>query len=114
MTLAKRKLWLDAQLPPQLAAWLGNELKVDAYPLREIGLRDAEDREIFDAARTNGAILPSKDVDYVELVSCYGAPPKLIWFTCGNVSNDALRTLLRRQLSAALTVLASDDNVELG
>jgi len=107
-------LWLDAQLPPQLATWLRNVRFVDAKALRELGLRDAGDREIFDAARANDVILLSKDADFVELVSRLGAPPKLIWLTCGNVSNEALQGLLTQRLSAAFEVLQTDDIVELG
>ena len=59
-------------------------------------------------------ILLSKDADFVELVSRLGAPPKLIWLTCGNVSNEALQRLLTLRLSTALEVLQTDDIVELG
>ena len=107
-------LWLDAQLPPRLTAWLRDERRIDAKALRELGLRDAGDREIFDAARANNVILLSKDADFVELVSRLGAPPKLIWLTCGNVSNEALQGLLTQSLSAALEVLQTDDIVEVG
>ena len=107
-------LWLDAQLPPQLAAWLRNVRRIDAKALRELGLRDAGDRELFDAARANNVIWLSKDADFVELVSRLGAPPKLIWVTCGNVSNEALQGLLTQRLSAALDVLQTDDIVEVG
>jgi predicted nuclease of predicted toxin-antitoxin system len=107
-------LWLDAQLPPQLAVWLRNARQIDAKAVRELGLRDAGDREIFDAGRANNVILLSKDADFVELVSRLGAPPKLIWLTCGNVSNEALQTLLTQRLDAALDVLRNDDIVELG
>ena len=107
------KLWLDAQLPPQLAAWLCTELGHDAHAVRNLGLRSAEDRTIFLQARNADAILLSKDVDFVELVGRLGSPPKLIWLTCGNVSNDALRILLSLRLDAALKVLESDDVVEV-
>jgi predicted nuclease of predicted toxin-antitoxin system len=46
LTPATPTLWLDAQLPPQLSVWLRNELKMDAYALREIGLHNAGDRKI--------------------------------------------------------------------
>ena len=86
----------------------------DARAVRELGLRDADDRVIFDAARRAGATVISKDVDFVELVSRLGSPPKLIWLTCGNVSNEALRELLGAKLAMALTVLETDDIVEVG
>jgi predicted nuclease of predicted toxin-antitoxin system len=44
-------LWLDAQLPPSLAAWLASNYDVSAVAVRDLGLRDAEDRAIFDEAR---------------------------------------------------------------
>ena len=105
--------WLDAQLPPQLAAWLHSEFGHDAHALRELGLRDADDRTIFEQACKANVILLSKDVDFVNLVSRFGAPPKLIWLTCGNVSNEALRALLLKRLHMALTILESDDIVEI-
>ena len=84
-------LWLDAQLPPQLATWLCTGLGHDSHAVRSLGLGDADDQTIFLQARSANAILLSKDVDFVELVVRLGAPPKLIWLTCGNVSNEALR-----------------------
>ncbi|WP_394753219.1 DUF5615 family PIN-like protein [Crenothrix sp.] len=42
--------WVDAQLPPQLAKWLTQTFKVEAYALRDLGLRDAEDACIFQKA----------------------------------------------------------------
>jgi len=34
--------WLDAQLPPSLAAWLSSTFHVEAHSLRALGLRDAD------------------------------------------------------------------------
>jgi predicted nuclease of predicted toxin-antitoxin system len=44
-------VWTDAHLSPALAPWLGDAFGVEAAPLRELGLRDAEDTAIFAAAR---------------------------------------------------------------
>jgi predicted nuclease of predicted toxin-antitoxin system len=46
--------WIDAQLSPQLATWLVARFNVTAYAVRDLGLRDATDRAIFDAARAGG------------------------------------------------------------
>jgi predicted nuclease of predicted toxin-antitoxin system len=70
---------------------------------------------IFDAANRANAILVSKNSDFVELVVRHGTPPKLIWLTCGNVSNAALQILLGAKLREALELLDSGDPiVELG
>jgi|GEM_PF-3421505 len=42
--------WLDAQLPPSLALWLTVEMNHVSYALRDLGLRDATDIEIFQRA----------------------------------------------------------------
>ena len=70
--------------------------------VRELGLRVAEDREIFDAARQANAVVLTKDVDFVDLLERLGPPPQVIWLTCGNTSNAALRDLLRTALPQAL------------
>lgn len=63
------KFWVDAQLPPKLAAWLAAEFQVEASSLRDLGLRDAADLEIFQqAAMQPGIVLISKDGDFVDMV----------------------------------------------
>lgn len=59
-------LWLDAQLWPLVATWITDRFSVHAVPLRAIGMRDATDHEIFAAARSAGAIVMTKDSDFVE------------------------------------------------
>jgi predicted nuclease of predicted toxin-antitoxin system len=108
-------LWLDAQLPPQLAIWIQQTLAINAIALRDVGLRDATDIAIYDAAKKANAILISKDSDFVELVMRLGTPPKLIWLTCGNVSNAALQALFSAKLQEAIGLLnGGEPIVELG
>ncbi len=108
-------LWLDAQLPPQIVIWIRNNFAIDAVALRDIGLRDATDNVIFEAAKKANATLVSKDSDFVELILRFGPPPKLIWLTCGNVSNAALQVLLGAKLAAAVALLEGGEPiVELG
>ncbi len=46
--------------------WIEGNFPLAAQPLRDIGLRDAEDDEIFAAARATGAIVLTKDSDFVR------------------------------------------------
>lgn len=86
--------WIDAQLSPYLAGWLSSEFGVDAKPIRELGLRDAGDREIFLAAREVGAVVMTKDSDFVTLLEQFGPPPQVLWLTIGNTSNAHLKDVL--------------------
>lgn len=95
-------IWIDAQLPPTLASWIANTFSVNATALRDMGLRDAQDFEIFEAARVVNAVIMTKDSDFVDLVCRLGSPPQIIWLTCGNVTNRNLRQLLTITLPDAL------------
>ena len=100
------KFWVDAQLPPQLAAWLAAEFRVEANSLCDLGLRDAADLEIFQQARRQGVVLISKDSDFVDLISRFGSPPQLLWVTCGNVTNRRLQAVFGSAGRAAIDLLA--------
>jgi predicted nuclease of predicted toxin-antitoxin system len=99
------KIWVDAQLPPTLASWLNITLELEASSLRDLGLRDARDIEIFEAARVANAVIMTKDSDFIDLVCRLGIPPRVIWLTCGNVTNRNLRQLLSKTLTNALDKL---------
>ena len=108
-------IWVDAQFSPRIARWISANFPVTAQPLREIGLRDAEDDDIFAAARAAGVIVLTKDSDFVRLLEQYGSPPKILWLTCGNTSDAALQQILGRHLTTALSLLdGGEDLVEIG
>ena len=83
--------------------------------LRDLGLRDATDGEIFKAAQHAKVVVISKDGDFVEMVSRYGAPPQLLWVTCGNVTNLQLQKVFGNTFPAAIALLAAGEQiVEVG
>lgn len=107
--------WLDAHLDPELAVWLGARFKIIAKALRDIGLRDADDEVLYQAARHFGEIvIVTKDSDFVELVRRHGSPPRVLLLKCGNLSTLELQALLSRCLPEALEALkAGQSLVEL-
>jgi len=104
-------IWIDAQLPPTLAGWLSDTFGVSATALKDLGLRDAQDTEIFDAARVNFAVIMTKDSDFVDLVCRLGTPPQIIWLTCGNVTNRNLRQILITTFPDALERLRQGEAI---
>lgn len=103
--------WVDAQLPPQLANWLTQTFNVEAYALRDLNLRDAEDEQIFQQARQQGIVIISKDSDFVEMVLRSGTPPQLLWVTCGNVTNRRLQGLLTQVFPKAQELLVAGEAI---
>ena len=104
-------IWVDAHLSPEIAVWITNTFGVAAFALRDIGLRDAEDPEIFAAAKAQSVIVMTKDRDFADLVDRFGAPPQIIWLTCGNTSNARLREILSVTLPQALELLRSGESL---
>ena len=106
------KLWIDAQLSPALARWITAHFEdVEAMAVRELGLRDAEDPEIFQAAGRASAVVMSKDSDFVDLVNRLGPPPQVVWIRCGNTSNARMRVILTSTLSTVLALLKEGESL---
>jgi predicted nuclease of predicted toxin-antitoxin system len=104
-------LWIDAQLPPAIAPWIAERFGVEAIPVRELGLRQAKDTEIYRAARDAGAVVLTKDADFPHLLSRRGPPPKVLWLTCGNTSRARLQEILARALPQALVLLEAGESL---
>jgi len=104
-------IWIDAQLSPSLAVWITEALGVPATAVRDLGLRDAKDFAIFQAARAANAVVLTKDADFAHLIAQHGPPPKVLWLTCGNTSNQNLRRILRSTLGSALKLLEAGEAI---
>lgn len=102
-------IWVDAQLSPRTARWISAHFPVVALPLRELGLRDASDDQIFFAARAANVVVLTKDNDFVRLLHLHGNPPEVLWLTCGNTSDAALQEILAKHLAVALRLLDSGE-----
>jgi predicted nuclease of predicted toxin-antitoxin system len=105
------KLWIDAQISSHLAMWITKTLTIDAYSLEYLNLDEAEDETIFMAAREANVVVITKDEDFVHLQKRLGTPPKMIWITCGNTSNEHLRLILENTLLPALSLLESGESL---
>jgi predicted nuclease of predicted toxin-antitoxin system len=108
--------WVDAQLPPALAPWLTETFGVAAKSARFLGLADAEDEHIFSLARESGnVVIVSKDSDFVEMALRSGPPPKILWVTCGNLTNRRLQMVFAQTFPDAMKLLdAGETIVEIG
>ena len=108
-------IWLDAHLSPSIAPWLSTTFRIAAVPVRDLGLREAQDSPIFAAAKAAGVVVMTKDADFADMVERLGSPPQVLWLRCGNTSNVALRDVLIRELPMAIIRLAAGEQlVEIG
>ena len=55
--------------------------------VKQLGLADASDLEIWKYALKNKFTVITFDSDFIDLANLKGAPPKIIWLRFGNASN---------------------------
>lgn len=105
------KFIVDQQLPPALAEWLiekGHEAQ-HVYPL---GLGDAEDSVIWDAALRDDAVIVTKDVDYAERRRrTHG--PTIVWLRVGNSTTRHLLEFMEMRWPLIESGLRQDAVIEV-
>ena len=75
---------------------------IQAVAVCVFGLCDAIDPAIFQAAGEAGAVVMTKDRDFIRLLDEQGPPPQVIWLRLGNCSNAALQDVLSTTLARAI------------
>jgi predicted nuclease of predicted toxin-antitoxin system len=88
------KLLFDQNLSPRLVGRF-SDLFPDSQHVRDVGLSEAEDPEIWDFAASNHFAIVSKDNDFVQLALLRGAPPKVIRLHVGNCTTARVESVLR-------------------
>jgi len=90
------RLLFDANVSHTLVRRLASEYPGSSH-VRDVGLRGADDRQVWDHARAHGFTIVSKDTDFRERSYVEGSPPKIIWLDVGNAGTAAIAALLRRE-----------------
>src|ERR1043165_1244153 len=79
------------------------DLFPDSVDVRALGLSEVGDQAIWDYAKETGLTIVSQDVDFAEMATLLGPPPKVIWLRAGNQSTSVLSILLRRHAETITT-----------
>lgn len=72
-----------------------SDLFPEADQVKNLGLEDATDMEIWHFAKINGYTIVTFDSDYYDLSLIKGSPPKIIWLRIGNTSTSNLANVLK-------------------
>lgn len=94
---------VDAQLPPALARHLVT-LGHEASHVADAGLLASRDRDIWRYAEANGAVLITKDEDFVTLRALNPRGPAIVWVRVGNATK---RNLIARFVAALPAIVAA-------
>lgn len=101
---------VDNQLPAALARWL-TERGLDASHVRDLGLDEASDEQIWEYAITHALVLISKDEDSLHLAARPGPVAPLVWVRLGNCRKEVLLATFGALLVELLTALTEGRRV---
>ena len=102
------KLLFDQNLSWRLSRNL-DDIFPESIHVREISFNEAEDKEIWDYAKTNDFVIVSKDTDFQQRSLLFGHPPKIVWLRVGNCDVETIESLLRKH-SVSIHTFAMDEN----
>lgn len=105
------RVWVDAQLPPAIAAWISQRFGIPCSHIRDTDLAAMPDAHIFERIRVPGDVIFTKDEDFIDLVTRLDPPPQVLWLRIGNTSNRHLRTYLEVTMGRAIELLSSSEPV---
>ncbi len=71
----------------------------DIVGVKEVGLLDADDFEIWEYARQQNYTVVTFDKDIPTIGSVRGFPPKIIWLRVGNTNNLKLISLITERMT---------------
>ena len=102
------KLLFDQNLSWRLLRNL-DDIFPESIHVREINFTEAEDKEIWEYAKTNDFVIVSKDTDFQQRSLLFGHPPKVVWLRVGNCNVEIIEFLLRKH-SISIHTFALDGN----
>jgi predicted nuclease of predicted toxin-antitoxin system len=102
-----KRLLIDNNLSHRLGEEL-TSLGIEATHVKEIGLQNADDTEIWQYAAANGFHIISKDKDFNHIVTLRGFSPKVIHLDIGNCSTYDIANLLSKNIDVINKFLDDD------
>ena len=93
------KLLIDHNLSPKLLRILSPHFP-DSEHVRNLGMRQASDTEIWNYAKTHDFTIISKDADFHQRSFHHGFPPKVVGILGGNCPTSVIEKMLLSNIEA--------------
>ncbi|SEA43812.1 Predicted nuclease, contains PIN domain, potential toxin-antitoxin system component [Flavobacterium gillisiae] len=84
-----------------------------AKQVRQLGIENYSDLEIWKFAKENDFTIVSFDADFFDLSNLKGHPPKIIWFRFGNTKTDYLADIINSKKILIKEFIRSDSYSEI-
>lgn len=108
------KFLIDAQLPRQMAVWLGSTACDAVHTLDLPNGNRSTDTQLIEVADREQRVIATKDADFVNTHTLHGQPAKLLLVSTGNISNRELEGLVVPLLPDLVREFQANSFLELG
>ena len=102
------KLLFDQNISFRLVSKL-KDLFPDCVQVRNLGLENASDTEIWSFAKENDYSIVTFDADFYEFSIVWGHPPKIIWLRSGNTTTLGIESILRLHFEVVSAFLEDEE-----
>lgn len=102
------KLLFDQNISHRIVSLLQGKF-AGSVQVRQVGLENVTDNQIFEFAKTNHYSIVTFDSDFVDLSVLKGTPPKIIWLRKGNLSTKSVFETLEKNSLMIENFLEMDD-----
>ena len=82
----------------------------DSEQVRNLGLVDKSDIEIWEFAKKNNFHIVTFDSDFNDIANIRGIPPKIIWLRTGNTSTLNIAHILNSKSKEIKQFLSEEEN----
>lgn len=86
----------------------------DVIQVREAGLENLSDIEIWEYAKKDNFTIVTFDADFYEINILKGQPPKIIWLRTGNTSTNNLIKLLEDNYELICEFVLNESYKDIG
>ncbi len=107
------KFLIDAQLPQRLSEIFSEYGYDTIHTLQLPNKNRTTDTQIIKIANLQNRVIITKDKDFLQSHLLFKNPQKLIIITTGNISNDALLSLVKKNIPLIISILLKSSLVEI-
>ena len=73
-----------------------NDIFPEAEQVRNLGLENSTDQEIWNYAKEKDYTIITFDGDFYDFSLVWGHPPKIVWIRTGNKTTNEIESILRK------------------
>ena len=106
------RLLLDQNISFRVSKIISDRYQI-VKQVRELGLENATDSEIWEYAKSNRFTIVTFDSDFYDLSVFRGYPPKIIWLRIGNSSTENIAKVLSDNFELIKDFLTDSNYKEL-